>query len=255
MVPIDAIKLSGENMRLDAGEIDELAESIKTLGLLQPLVLNEELVLVCGHRRLAACRRAGLAEVPATIRAFTDEQAFVALFTENVHRKHLTPLEEAIALQKFVDRGLSHQEIANLVGKSQPYVSTHLRLLTLDEETQQEVHRGELSIWKAVNAVRKHRGGPSISTTNVGWQLSYIDRLTGWLEAGKLADDKRIDERLRLLFRTLASYFGTSSEEGKTEVSDERRCRHTGCATKLSRFNPGIYCSAHEKLHVSHSVA
>lgn len=253
MVPLDKIRLSGENMRLDADDIDELAESIKAIGLLQPLVLNEDLVLVCGHRRFAACRRAGLTEVPATVRAFTDEEAFVALFTENVHRKHLTPLEEAIALKKLAARGLTGKEISALIGKSQMYVSTYLALLELSDELQQMVHRGEMSIWKAVDATRKRHGGRASSITdgNARWQASHLDRVISILEAGKIADDKRIEDRLRLLFKALASYFGTSTEGAEQEVSDERCCRHGECTTRLSRFNPGIYCSSHERHHLS----
>jgi ParB/RepB/Spo0J family partition protein len=248
LVDIDSIKLSGENMRLEAGDLEELAESIRSIGLLQPLVLTDDLVLVCGHRRLAACRRVGLKKVPATVRTFTEDEAFVALFTENVHRKHLTPLEEALALKKLADQGHTGYDIAALIGKSQMYVSTYLALLKLDEEVQQAVHRGEASIWKVVGETRKPQKG-RINRSDSGterWHHSYIDRLIGWLESGRIADDAKIEKKLRLLYQAIGSFLGV---ERDAPLEDSRRCRHPGCRAILSRFNSGIYCGAHERQH------
>jgi len=255
MMPLDAIKLSGENMRLDPGEIKELAQSIRSLGLLQPLVVNEDDVLVCGHRRLAACRLVGLDPVPVVVRDLTGDDAFVALLTENLHRKSLTPLEEAHALKRLADAGRTGQEIADLIHKSPMYVSTHLALLTLDEDTQQAVHNGEQSVYKAVEAHRKVYRPRNVvqgaSSTTERWQGSYIDRIIGWVTTGGVADDKEIEDKLRTLYRALRSYFGITTKTDDETALTKRVCRMPDCETQLSRFNKGIYCGPCERKRVA----
>lgn len=209
MVPLDDIVLSGDNMREDVGEIDELSWSIRNKGVLQPLILNEtdRLELIAGHRRLAAARRAGLKKVPCIVhRDLTEDERLDIMVHENVHRKSLSPLEEANAFRKLADKGATQAEIGHRIGKSAFYVQTRLALLQCDEETQQKVHRGELSIYKAVDVVRKPRGSDKrrVDDPNKRWQHHYIDRLVGWLEAGKVnLDDDETFKRLMLLSRAL----------------------------------------------------
>lgn len=209
-IAIDDIRLSGDNMREDVGEIDELSWSIRKHGILQPLLVTKReggYLLVCGHRRLAAARRAGLTEVPCVEKDMTDDERFELMIVENVHRKHLSPLEEAHAFEKMIAGGALQVDIATRIGKSQMYVSARMSLLKCDPEIQQKVHKGELSLYKAIDETRSRytpRPDRDQGDRTLRWQIYYIDRLVGWLEAGRIdLQDGAIFDRLSLLSRTL----------------------------------------------------
>lgn len=217
MVLIDDITLSGENMREDVGDIAELAESIRKHGILQPLLVTKrkrKYLLVCGHRRLAAARRAGLLKVPIVARELTDDERLELMIVENVHRKHLSPLEEAHAFEKLMERGDTQDDVAARIGKSQTYVSFRISLLKCDEDIQQRVHKGELSLQRAIETTRdpygphapKMSGESNRAPANVRWQIYYIDRLVGWLETGRIPKDDNVLERLILLGRALKAF-------------------------------------------------
>ncbi len=130
--------------------LEELAASIKEVGLLQPIVVHEEnggYVLLAGERRLRAARLAGLGSVPAVIRpASTEERRLSEALVENVQREQLRPMEEAAAYQELVDDfGLTHEQVAERVGKSRSSVSNSMRLLGLPASVQGLVDRGELA--------------------------------------------------------------------------------------------------------------
>lgn len=224
MVPLDDIVLSGDNMREDVGEIDELSWSIRKKGVLQPLIINEiagRFELIAGHRRLAAARRAGLAKVPCIVHKDLDEDERLDIMVhENVHRKALSPLEEGHAFEKLMSKGASRTDVGHRIGKSAFYVQVRLELLRLDEEIQQKVHKGELSVYKAVEVQRKPAGPKGQAghklDPNVRWQHYYMDRLTGWLEAGKVdLDDEETFNRLTLLSRALRALADRKASKGK----------------------------------------
>jgi ParB family chromosome partitioning protein len=121
----------------------ELAASIKTRGLLQPIVVSriaDGYQLLAGERRFRAAQLAGLDRVPALIRE-GDDTLEIALI-ENLQREDLSPLEEAEALSLLIERhGYNHREVADLLGKSRPYVSNTLALVKLPESVKTELHR------------------------------------------------------------------------------------------------------------------
>lgn len=222
MLPLDDIVLSGDNMREDVGEIDELSWSIRKKGVLQPLIINEiggRFELIAGHRRLAAARRAGLAKVPCIVHAaLTEDERLDIMVHENVHRKSLSPLEEAHAFEKLMSKGATQTEVGHRIGMSKFYVQVRVELLRCDEETQQKVHRGELSVYKAVDVNRKPRGSDKrrVDDPNKRWQHHYIDRLVGWLEAGKVnLDDDETFKRLTLLSRALKALAERKTSKGQ----------------------------------------
>jgi ParB family chromosome partitioning protein len=129
--------------------LEELAESIREHGILQPLVVRtdpggEGYILIAGERRLHAAKMAGLAQVPVTIRAATDQASLELSLIENLQRTDLNPLESASGYRRLAqDFDLTHEEIAARVGKSRAAVSNTLRLLNLSTEVQ-EALRAEL---------------------------------------------------------------------------------------------------------------
>lgn len=134
VIPIDLIDRNPAQPRRLFDGIDELAASIGTHGVIEPLLvrpIGDRFEVIAGERRLLACRAAGLAVVPVVVREATDAEAFELAIVENVVRRDLTPLEEAEAFQKLTTTGKTQAEIGRLVGKTQSYVAQKLRLLTL----------------------------------------------------------------------------------------------------------------------------
>lgn len=142
--PLDSISRNPRQprSRFEAGELEELAASIREHGVIQPLIVSPgkggNLVLIAGERRLQAARKAGLKTVPVIIRQATDRQHLELALIENVQRADLGPLEEAEAYQHLVqDFGLSQEQVAERVGKSRVAVTNTLRLLGLSARVKQ----------------------------------------------------------------------------------------------------------------------
>jgi ParB family chromosome partitioning protein len=134
----------------DDDALEELASSIREVGLLQPVVVRKVMPgrfeLVMGERRWRACQRAGLEHVPAIVRDTPNDELLREALMENLHREQLNPLEEAAAYQQLLDDfGATHDELARKVGRSRPHISNTIRLLQLPPPVQQRVAAGVLS--------------------------------------------------------------------------------------------------------------
>jgi ParB family chromosome partitioning protein len=134
----------------DDEALDELAHSIKHVGLLQPIVVrtlaNEQFELVMGERRLRAAQRAGVATIPAIVRDTSDDDLLRDALLENLHRVQLNPLEEAAAYEQLLDDfECTHAELSDRIGRSRPQISNTLRLLKLPALVQRRVAAGVLS--------------------------------------------------------------------------------------------------------------
>ena len=134
----------------DEDSLDELAESIKQVGLLQPVVVRAvglgRYELVMGERRWRAAQRAGLTEIGAIVKQTQDDDLLRDALIENMHRQQLDPLEEAAAYQQLLDDfGATHEELARKIGRSRPHISNTLRLLNLPPAVQKRVAAGVLS--------------------------------------------------------------------------------------------------------------
>ncbi len=134
----------------DEEALDELAASIREVGLLQPVVVRRVMPgryeLIMGERRWRACQRAELEQIPAIVRATADDNMLRDALMENLHREQLNPLEEAAAYQQLLDDfGATHEELARKVGRSRPHISNTLRLLHLPPGVQRRVAAGVLS--------------------------------------------------------------------------------------------------------------
>jgi ParB family chromosome partitioning protein len=134
----------------DEGALDELAMSIREVGLLQPVVVRRVMPgryeLVMGERRWRACQQAGLDHIPAIVRGTPDDDLLREALMENLHREQLNPLEEAAAYQQLLDDfGATHDELASKVGRSRPHISNTIRLLQLPGPVQRRVAAGVLT--------------------------------------------------------------------------------------------------------------
>ena len=130
-------------------KIQELAHSIKENGLIQPIIVRKSPVLgyeiLAGERRYRASIAAGLSEVPVIVKQLSDQDMMLHSIIENLQRENLNPIEEAKAYQSLIDKGFTHTEIAEKMGKSRPYITNLVRLLGLPKHILIEVESGRLS--------------------------------------------------------------------------------------------------------------
>ena len=130
-------------------KIQELAQSIKENGLIQPIIVRKSPVLgyeiLAGERRYRASIAAGLSEIPVIIKQLSDQDMMLHSIIENLQRENLNPIEEAKAYQSLIDKGFTHTEIAEKMGKSRPYITNLVRLLGLPKHILTEVESGKLS--------------------------------------------------------------------------------------------------------------
>lgn len=130
-------------------KIQELAQSIKENGLIQPIIVRQSPVIgyeiLAGERRYRASIAAGLSEVPVIIKNLSDQDMMIHSIIENLQREDLNPIEEAKAYQSLIDKGYTHADIAEKMGKSRPYITNLVRLLTLPDFILTEVEAGKLS--------------------------------------------------------------------------------------------------------------
>lgn len=152
LVPIDAVLPNPRQPRQQMAESDlqELADSIREHGILQPLIVTQEAsggyTLIAGERRLRAARLVGLEMVPVLVRQATDQERLELALIENVQRADLAPLETAEAYRQLTDEfGLSQEEVAQQVGKSRVSVSNTLRLLKLPDPIRQALADEEIT--------------------------------------------------------------------------------------------------------------
>jgi len=151
-LPIDLVQRNPAQPRkhFDESDLTELANSIRTHGVLQPILVRPipggKYEIVAGERRWRAAQRAGLHTIPAVIREFNELEVLEIAIVENVQRTDLNPIEEAQGFQALIDRfGRTQEEIAEAVGKSRPHIANMLRLLKLPDDLQEMVRDGRLS--------------------------------------------------------------------------------------------------------------
>jgi ParB family transcriptional regulator, chromosome partitioning protein len=140
--------------RMDEGSLAELAESIRTQGLMQPVLVRPvsggHYEIIAGERRVRAAGMAGLEEVPVLVRDVPDEAAAVMALVENIQREDLNPLEEAQGLQRLIDEfHLTHDQAAQAVGRSRSAASNLMRLLNLTDAVQKLLMAGDIEMGHA----------------------------------------------------------------------------------------------------------
>jgi ParB family chromosome partitioning protein len=139
---------------MDKGALEELAASIKAQGVVQPIVVrpiaNGNYEIVAGERRWRAAQQAGLDTIPAVVRKIPDEAAIAIALIENIQRENLNPVEEANALQRLIDEfQMTHQKVAEAVGRSRAAVTNLLRLLTLQPDVRELLEKGKMDMGHA----------------------------------------------------------------------------------------------------------
>ena len=151
IIQLSEIQKNPYQPRKDFSEekIQELAQSIKENGLIQPIIVRQSPVIgyeiLAGERRYRASIVAGLSKVPVIVKNLSDQDMMVHSIIENLQREDLNPVDEAKAYQSLIDKGFTHADIAEKMGKSRPYITNLVRLLNLSPSILKEVESGRLS--------------------------------------------------------------------------------------------------------------
>ena len=155
-IPVDMIEPNPYQPRMsfDQEALDELAESIKTLGLIQPITVRRKsegrYQIISGERRFRACRQAGMDMIPAYIRDTNDQGMLEMAIVENIQRENLDPIEVAMSYQRLIEEcNLTQEQMAIRVGKKRASVTNYLRLLKLPAKLQHDLKVGLLSVGHA----------------------------------------------------------------------------------------------------------
>ena len=160
MIAVGDLKVADDNVRFAVGDIADLAATLTEHGVIAPLLVREDdLLVVAGARRLAAAKKAGLKQVPVIKRKFTEQERVEVMLVENLQREDLQPLEEASGLKRLSEMGHTQREIAKRVGRSQAHVAKRLSLLELPETVQKAVDSGGIKL-EAAQQLAKLKDNP-----------------------------------------------------------------------------------------------
>ena len=220
LVKINLIKSNDEQPRksFDDEKIMELAESIKSNGIIQPLILRKdknEYIIVAGERRWRAAKSIGVKEVPAIVMELTDKQVLEISLIDNIQREDLNSIEEAVAYKKLIDDfNLTQEELSKRIGKSRVAITNTLRLLNLSEDVQQYLIEGVIS---------EGHGRALLGITDSKKQCEL---------AQSVIDDKLSVRELELLIRKIK----TDTRKTKTKSSNEGNPYYKDVMYKLENY-------------------
>ena len=220
LIDINLIKSNEDQPRksFDDEKIMELAESIKSNGIIQPLILrkdNNEYIIVAGERRWRAAKSIGIKEVPAIIMDLTEKQVLEISLIENIQREDLNSIEEAVAYKKLIsDFNLTQEELSKRIGKSRVTITNTLRLLNLSADVQQYIIEGVIS---------EGHGRALLGITDSKLQCEL---------AQSVIDDKLSVRELEILIKKLK----TSSSRTKTNSTKEANPYYKDVTYKLENY-------------------
>ena len=202
---------------MDPQALEDLAASIKAQGVMQPIVVRpiggKNYEIIAGERRWRASQLASLEKVPCLIRDVPDEAAIAMALIENIQREDLNPIEEAAALQRLQDEFvLTHQQVADAVGKSRTTVTNLLRLMSLSAEARKLVEHGDLEMGHArailtLDTLKQTEAARTIAAK--GLSVRQTEALVRRLQQEQIASgDVRLDPDIKLLQDNLSDKLG-----------------------------------------------
>lgn len=216
MLKLDLIQPNKEQPRktFDEEKINELAESIKNYGVLQPLLVQKNdsfYEIIAGERRWRAAKAAGLKEVPAVLKEYSKQEAMEISLIENVQRADLNPIEEALGYRQLIDEfGLTQEEIAVRVAKSRTAITNTMRLLKSDEQIQNMLVQGVITSGhaRALLSLEDTQMQLKAAKEILDKKLSVreTERLVKRLQkeaSGEKKEEKKKDETLALIYQDL----------------------------------------------------
>jgi ParB family chromosome partitioning protein len=218
-VPVEWIRPGKYQPRktMDDEPLQELAASIRAQGVMQPIVLRSvgenRYEIIAGERRWRATQLAGLAKIPAVIREVNDEAAVAMSLIENIQREDLNPMEEALALQRLIEEfDLTHQQVADAVGKSRTAVTNILRLINLSPEVAQMLAHGDIEMGHAralLSLTFEQQGSVAREIASQHLNVRQAEALVRKLLSGKsVKSGEKVDSDTRSLENKLSTRLG-----------------------------------------------
>ena len=223
MVPVDLIQRGQYQPHLDikSDSLQDLADSIKAQGVVQPVVIRPigdggRYELIAGERRWRATQLAGLGTIPAIIKRVPDAQAMSIALIENIQREQLNPLEEALALERLIrEFSMTHQDVAEAIGRSRAAVSNLLRLLELEAPCREMLERGDLEMGHArallgLAGATQVEAGRKIATAGLSVREAeaLVRHLKGERGDKPAAAKREVDPNVRQLEQSLSERLG-----------------------------------------------
>lgn len=206
----------------DDDRLSDLAMSIQTHGVLQPIVLRQTVqgyYIVVGERRFRASQLAGLTEIPAIIKELSDSDMMELAIIENLQREDLNAIEEAESYQRLMnDLGLTQQKVAERLGKSRPYIANMLRLLNLPKDISNQVKEGALSSahGRTLLGIKDVTMMKKISQQAIreNWSVRYLEQVVNELQDGGQSKKSKVTTQIKPMFiqkqeRRLKEKFGS----------------------------------------------
>ena len=239
LIPLNEIRNDNNQPRkaFDNDKIAELTESIKTHGIIQPLILRKSdnglYVIVAGERRWRAAKMAGLKDVPAIVMELSEKDVLEISLIENIQRQDLNPIEEASAYKKLLsDFNLTQEDLSKRIGKSRTAITNTMRLMNLDIRVQQYIIEGIITEGhgRALLGIKDKEIQYELSQKVIDENLSVreLERLVKRILEGKTAEEKETNNELNPYYKEiknqLQSYFGTKvnisnkNNKGKIEI-------------------------------------
>lgn len=239
-VPLQQLRANPYQPRhsFDEEGLRELAESIRQHGVIQPIIVRSVLKgyeIIAGERRTRASALAGLTDIPAVVREFSDQQVMEIALIENVQRENLNAMEIAVAYQSLMDEfKMTQEELSTKVGKSRSHIANFLRLLTLPEEVKEHVSRGTLSMGhaKAIVGLKNPEVQIALAEKSIREEWSVRELEEAVQQASAKASSKpknklkkrdpfieNVEDSLREHFKTTVKIKPGSKERGKIELS------------------------------------
>ena len=222
-------------VQIDDEALQELADSIKAQGVIQPVIVREhglsQYELIAGERRWRASQLAGLTEIPVVVKSISDETALAMGLIENLQRENLNPIEEAQGLKRLADEfGLTHETIAKAVGKSRSAISNTLRLLSLPEPVQDMLYQRRLEMGHA----RALLTLPVVEQLQLaqkavknGWSVREVERRSQVAQQAVRKDVKKtISADIRRLNDALTEKLGVNVEVRTTNHKKGKILQH-----------------------------
>ena len=207
--------------RFDENALQELADSIRTVGVIQPILVRksgDRYTIIAGERRWRASRMADMTEIPAIVRDWDEVRRLEAALVENLQRDDLNPVEEALGVSKLMEQcGLTQEAAAERLGKSRPAVANLLRLLTLPESILSMLEDGRLSAGhgRALVSIPKDMQLRLAQLAAAqGWSVRQLERICAQQNGEKKTEkvDKPRDPEFKRLERMARDVFGTRAE-------------------------------------------
>ena len=234
----------------DAAKIEELAHSLKSVGIIEPVVAfrkKDRYCLIAGERRLRAARKAGFKTIPAIVKEDAGKDMFEMMLIENIQREDLSPVEEAMSYRQILqNKQITHERLAGILGKSRTYVTNLLRILNLPHSILEKINQRQISVGQAkilvgLSPEKQREAFAAIFKESLS--VRQVEKIAGKLrESSKSRNLKKanlhlspFEDKLRTTLKTRVAIRDIQNKVGKIEIEYYNYEQLENFVTKLTK--------------------